>query len=183
MDNGRRCRRVMALRRSVIRRRARMLLPIEVSHARQDQRPGELDRGSGIVAGGADRDTKIVRGLRIDGGVAGSSRGDQLEPRQLPRDILCERSAFAHDADYVETAQPLNHCRGIGDLVVERADLRPPPHRRPVDKLQRHVLVIVQNRNPYDILPDEILSSTRRSRPARRPRLRDRFPSEYGRRT
>ena len=38
-------------------------------------------RGSGIVAGGGDRDTEVVRGLRVDGGLAGSRRGDQLEPR------------------------------------------------------------------------------------------------------
>lgn len=99
--------------------------PIEVSHARQDQRPGELDRGSGILAGGGDRDTEVVRGLRVDGGVAGSRRGDQLELRQLLQDLPCERSAFAHDADHVEGAKPLNHCRGIGDVAVEHADLRP----------------------------------------------------------
>jgi hypothetical protein len=52
--------------------------PIEVSHARQDQRPGEFDRGSGIVADGGDRDTEVVRGLRVDGGVAGSRRGISL---------------------------------------------------------------------------------------------------------
>ena len=55
----------------------------------------------------------------VDGGVAGPRRGNQLEMRQLLQVLPCEPSAFAHDVDHVEGAKPLNHCHGIGDVVVE----------------------------------------------------------------
>ena len=107
--------------------------PSEVPQAHQDHRPGELDHGSEIVAGDSDCDIEVVRALRVGGGVARSRRGDQLALRQLRPDLPCAPSAFTHDADHVEGAKRLNHCRGIGDVAVEHADLRravPPTSRR-----------------------------------------------------
>ena len=121
--------------------------PIDASHARQDQRPSELDGRSGIVARRGDSDAEIGRGLAVDGGVSRSCRSYQLQVRQLLQNLPCKRRAFAHDAYHIERPQPLDDCRGIGNVVVEHSDLRVAPDARPVGKPQRDVLVVVEDRN------------------------------------
>ena len=110
--------------------------------------------GAEFVARRGDSDAEIGRGLAVDGGVSRSCRSYQLQVRQLLQNLLCKGGALAHDAYHSERPQPLDDCRGIGNVVVEHSDLRVAPDARPVGKPQRDVLVVVEDRNLHGcILP------------------------------
>src|SRR5580698_5069267 len=48
---------------------------------------------------------------------------------------------------------PLNHLRGIRDVVVRHGDLGAPPDGRPIGEPRRHVLVVVEDRNFHGYPP------------------------------
>jgi hypothetical protein len=97
--------------------------PVDAPHARQDERPGELDSGSRVIAGRGNRDAEIGCRPRIDGGVSRSSRRYEFEVWELLQDLPWKRSAFSHDAYHLERAQSFDNGRGIGQVVIENDDL------------------------------------------------------------
>ncbi len=90
-------------------------------------------------------DASLGRGIDIDGRVARTGRGYELQSRQPLDDRPRQRCALAHDADHVERQQALDDRVEIGQMVIENGDRGAPSERRPIGHLQRHVLIVVQD--------------------------------------
>jgi hypothetical protein len=113
----------------------------------KDQRPGQFDRRLHEAAGRADVDAVFPGGPDVDGSVERPGGGDHLQPWQALDYATRKRCALTHHAHHIERRQPVHDGILVGDVIVEDGDVGARRHLRPVGHAQRHILVVVEDRD------------------------------------
>jgi hypothetical protein len=121
----------------------------EVTRAGQDQAPSQFNRRAAEISGVRDFDAALSGGFKIDGSVARTGRGNELEIRQLFDALAPQRRALAHYAEDVVGQQSLDYGGGVGEVIPEHIDLRALRDLGPVGQLECDPLIIVQHRYLY----------------------------------
>ena len=123
------------------------MLPADPAGQFEDQPEGDAGGRIAEAAGAADDDAALGAGLHVDRGVVGAGGDEELELRHAVDHLAGKAGALAHHHDDVEI---LEVADGVGvaaaDRLGEHLDLDVLGDLRPVGELERHVLVVVEDR-------------------------------------
>ena len=119
----------------------------------QDQRPGMLGGRPGQGFGAADRHAMLGRGGEIDRRVPGTRGHQQTQLGQRLEQCPRKGRPLAHRADDLEVTERRGDRRRIAEVALEHGDLGRIAQRRPIRHVERHPLVVVEDRQLHRALP------------------------------
>src|SRR5712691_4881174 len=97
--------------------------------------------------------TRAKISLHVDRRVAHTRRHEQTQVRQTLHEVATERCALPHAGHDIEIPQSIRQGVTIGQMIPEDLNATIRSQRAPVGHLQRHALVVVENRNPSHRTP------------------------------
>lgn len=114
----------------------------------QDESPGEFGGAGGDPAGAGDDDPAPRRRRQVDGDVGHPGRDQQPQSGQ-PVEYGCgERGPLPHRHHDLGVREPPDENLDVVDVVGEDGHLDPVPEPVPATELPRHILVVVEHRDP-----------------------------------
>src|SRR4029077_12879903 len=123
------------------------VLPADPPGELEDQTEGDASVRIAEAAGAADHDAALLTGLHVDRGVVSTGGDEELELRHAVDHRARKSRALTHHHDDVEVLEVADGvCVAPAHRLGEHLDIDVLRHLRPVGEIERHVLVVVDDR-------------------------------------